>query len=281
VLTITTIDEWRTFCDATRTTGARIGLVPTMGALHDGHSALVAAARANGDVVVVTTFVNPLQFTSATDLATYPSTADADGERLRHDGAAARIHPSLAEMWPDYPAQTPTTISVRGFEGLEAVDRPGHFDGVATVVAKLFTITGPCRAYFGEKDYQQLAVVRQLVRDLRFDVEVIGVPTVRDEHGLALSSRNTRLSTDGLVRARGFRRALLLAQSSPATATALREMMRQELLAAGVAVAYAEIVEPHTLVPVADDYVGPARAMLAGVVDGVRLLDNDALMMGA
>ncbi len=157
--------------------------------------ALFAAASAECDVVVATIFVNPRQFHDAADLARYPRTPEADRALALEAGVDCLVSPSLEAMWPDFPAPTPTTVSLGALaEVFEGVGRPGHFDGVASVVAKLFAITGPCRAYFGEKDFQQLAVVRQLVRDLGFDVMIVGCPIVRDDDGLALSSRNGQLS---------------------------------------------------------------------------------------
>ena len=165
---------WRQFAQSARDQGRRVGLVPTMGALHDGHLSLVRRARHNGDVVVLTSFVNPRQFSDPRDLAKYPHAPEADA------ALAAFVTPTLREMWPDYPAPTLTTVSVTELgDRLEGETRPGHFDGVASVVAKLFTVTGPCRAYFGQKDYQQLVVVRRMVSDLAFDVEVVGCVTQR------------------------------------------------------------------------------------------------------
>jgi len=185
-------------------------------------------------------------------------------------------------MWPDYPQDTPTTVKVRGVSDvLEGADRPGHFDGVASVVAKLFAVTGGCRAYFGEKDYQQIAVIRQMVRDLALDVEVVSCPIVRDADGLALSSRNARLNDEARTRARAFSRALAVAREAPATASALRSGMREILEDAGIDVAYAEVVDPVTLVPTKDDEAGERRALLAGLVDGVRLIDNAPVVVKA
>jgi len=285
VLTLTTLEQWRDFATTQRTAGARIGLIPTMGALHDGHSALIRAAVENGDVALVTSFVNPLQFTNGADLAAYPMTPDDDAARAARDGAAALVTPSVAAMWPNYPNETPTVVHVRGVsERFEGEHRPGHFDGVATVVTKLFSITGPCRAYFGEKDYQQVAVVRQLVRDLGLDVTIVVVPTVRDDHGLALSSRNRRLSPAGLEQAQslsaGLRTAAVLAKLGR-PASVLRGAMRELMEAAGVVVSYAEVVDPDTLLPFTDDARGAARALVAGEVEGVRLIDNFALEIGA
>ncbi len=275
MLKIADLEEWRGYANDLRAKGATIGLVPTMGALHDGHVALMREARRRGDVVLVTIFVNPRQFDDPADLARYPRTPERDLAVALENGVDCLVEPTIAAMWPDYPAPTPTTVDVgelgRRFEG---ADRPGHFDGVASVVAKLFAITGPARAYFGEKDFQQLAVVRQVVRDLGFGVEVVGCPIVRDRDGLALSSRNQLLSDDGHRRALGLSRALARAAERAEPASALRAAMREEMVAAGVEVAYAEVVEPATLLPARDDQTGARRALVAGWVEGVRLLDN-------
>jgi pantoate--beta-alanine ligase len=268
------VAAWRDYAAGLRVAGRRVGLVPTMGALHAGHVALFAAARAAGDVVLATSFVNPRQFHDARDLAAYPR--DPDGDRSLADGLVdCLVEPSLAEMWPDYPADTPTTVSVSGVgDVLEGDGRPGHFAGVASVVAKLFAITGPCRAYFGEKDYQQLIVVRQMARDLAFDVEVVGCPIVRDASGLAVSSRNVRLSTAGREQATGLSRAVAAARARVGPASVLRSAMVEVLDAAGVEVAYAEVVDPVTLRASGDDESGQRRALVAGEVEGVRLIDN-------
>ncbi len=269
------INEWRAYANDQRARGRRVGLVPTMGALHGGHASLFRAARAHGDVVLATIFVNPRQFNDSADLAQYPRTPGYDREMAQRNGVDCLIEPTLATMWPDYPAPTPTTVSVHGLgDVLEGAGRPGHFDGVASVVAKLISVTGPCRAYFGEKDFQQVAVVRQMVRDLAMDVEVVGCPIVRDEDGLALSSRNVLLSRAGRRRALALSRALTLVQSQPATASAQRERLRETLDAAGVVTAYAEVVDPVTLEPSTDDETGPRRAMVAGLIEDVRLIDN-------
>ena len=245
-----------------------------MGALHDGHAALFAAARGRGDTVLATIFVNPRQFSDAADLAAYSRSPEADLAVAQRGGVDAVAEPALSDMWPDGFA-TATTVSVAGLGDVwEGEGRPGHFDGVASVVAKLLVVTGPCRAYFGEKDFQQLVVVRRLVRDLGFDVEVVAGPIVRDPDDLALSSRNVRLSPAGRIRARALSRAIALAGAQPAPASELRRRMASTLRDAGVDIAYAEVVDPETLAPTSDDESGPRRALVAGVVEGVRLIDN-------
>jgi pantoate--beta-alanine ligase len=186
VQVIDRIDAFRKELDAARAAGQTVGLVPTMGYLHDGHASLIRRAAAECDVVGVTLFVNPLQFGPSEDLASYPRDLDADVRLVTECGAAYLFVPSLEEMYPT-PVQTTVLVGDVGTRW-EGVSRPGHFGGVATVVAKLFAQAGPCRAYFGEKDYQQLAVIRRMAADLSFPVDVIGCPTVRETDGLARSS---------------------------------------------------------------------------------------------
>jgi pantoate--beta-alanine ligase len=281
VITLHEVKEWRAYTDEVRAKGRTVGLVPTMGALHEGHVALFREAKDRGDVVVATIFVNPRQFNDAGDLERYPRTPDVDHELVHKSGVDCLIEPTLETMWPDYPSPTPTTVSVGGLsDRFEGAGRPGHFDGVASVVAKLFAITGPSRAYFGEKDFQQLAVVRQMVRDLDFDVEVVGCAIVRDHDGLAFSSRNARLSIDGRRRALSLSAALAQVARRVDSASAQRSILTSTMLEAGVEVAYAEIVDPSTLVPSRDDETGERRALVAGLVEGVRLLDNGPLRIG-
>lgn len=280
MLRITRVDDWRRYAHEQRALGNRIGLVPTMGALHAGHASLFRAAKECGDVVLATIFVNPRQFSSEGDLTQYPRTPEQDVEMARSAGVDCLVAPTLGEMWPSAPGPTATTVSVSGIgDTLEGADRPGHFEGVASVVAKLFAITGPSRAYFGEKDFQQIAVVRQMAHDLLFDVDVVGCPIVRDSDGVALSSRNALLSSDGRDKARALSRSLQAAQRVHANASTLRRTLRSELDAAGVDVAYAEIVDPATFVVANDHDEGERRAMLAVVIDGVRLIDNSPVTL--
>jgi pantoate--beta-alanine ligase len=275
VLRLSDIEEWRSYANGVRAKGRTVGLVPTMGALHQGHAALFRAAKERGDVVVATLFVNPRQFNDVGDLERYPRTAELDRALALDSGVDCLIEPTLEAMWPAYPAPTPTTVSVGGLGDLhEGAGRPGHFDGVASVVAKLFAITGPARAYFGEKDFQQLVVVRQMVHDLAFDVEVVGCPIVRDDDGLAFSSRNARLSKDGRRQALALAEALARVAGHADCASAQRACLAATLRGAGVDVAYADVVDPTTLVPSRDDETGERRALVAGLVEGVRLLDN-------
>src|SRR5579863_3140244 len=244
---ISDVEEWRSFADAQRREGRRVGLVPTMGALHNGHASLFDAARAHGDVVIATSFVNPRQFGDEKDLARYPRSPEGDRALAAAHGVDCLVEPSLAAMWPDYPEPTPTVVSVRRLRDvLEGASRHGHFDGVVSVVAKLLVVTGPCRVYFGEKDFQQLVVIRQMVRDLSFAAEVVACPIVRDADGLAFSSRNVRLSAEGRSRALALSRALAHAGEAPDTASGHRELLRATLASADLDVDYVEVVDPVT-----------------------------------
>jgi pantoate--beta-alanine ligase len=280
MLLIQEVEEWRAFADAQRGAGRRVGLVPTLGALHAGHTSLFDAARNDNEAVIATAFVNPRQFDDPDDLARYPRTPEMDRALAEAHGVDAFVEPTLAAMWPDYPDVTPTTISVRGLgDVLEGAARPGHFDGVASVVAKLLVVTGPCRVYFGEKDYQQLAVIRQMVRDLSFAVDVVGCPIVRDADGLALSSRNVHLSADARARALALTRAIADVAAAPARASEHRRHLREVLADSDLDVVYAEVVDPVTLAPSRDDESGDARALVAANVDGVRLIDNGPVLL--
>ena len=274
------VEEWRAFADAQRAAHRRVALVPTMGALHAGHWSLFTTAKERGDVVIATSFVNPRQFDDQADLARYPHTPEVDRAAAETHGVDCLVEPSLVEMWPAYPDPTPTTVSVRALgDVLEGAARPGHFDGVASVVAKLLIVTGPCRGYFGEKDFQQLAVIRQMVHDLSFAVEVVGCAIVRDGDGLALSSRNAQLSDDARRRALVLSRAVARAGEAPTSASELRRVLRTTLASADVEVVYAEVVDPVTFAPSGDGDSGEARALVAAIVDGVRLIDNGPVLL--
>jgi pantoate--beta-alanine ligase len=277
---VSDVEEWRSLAESERRAGRSVGLVPTMGALHAGHFSLFEAANAHDDVVIATTFVNPRQFDNQHDLAHYPRTPDADRALAEVHGVDVLVEPTLEAMWPDFPDPTPTTVTIRGLgDVLEGAARPGHFDGVASVVAKLLVVTGPCRVYFGEKDFQQLCVIRQMVRDLSFGVEVVGCPIVRDADGLALSSRNVLLSDDARRRALALSLALARVAEVPAAASEHRRVLREELENAGVDVVYAEVVDPASLAASNDAHSGDARALVAALVDGVRLIDNGPVLL--
>jgi pantoate--beta-alanine ligase len=267
--------------DAQRVAGAHVGLVPTMGALHAGHRSLIERAAGEQDVAAVTIFVNPLQFGEGSDLAAYPRTREADLELCERAGVFAVLVPEVADVYPTWPDPPPTTVSVTGVsERWEGASRPGHFDGVATVVAKLFALTGRCTAYFGEKDFQQLAVVRAMAADLSFPVEVVGCPTVRDPDGLALSSRNARLSPEERRAALSLSRALNAGCGAVAAGErrpeAVAERMGAVLEAETLAsLDYAAVVHPSDLqVPARLSGGETLRLLVAAQVGPVRLIDN-------
>ena len=281
-----TRSAWRGACEERHRAGETIGFVPTMGALHDGHGSLFATAASQCNVVAASIFVNPLQFGDSSDLANYPRTFEADCELAEASGVALLFAPEVTEVYPDFPTMPETRVHVAGPSiGFEGADRPGHFDGVATVVALLFSLTGPCRAYFGEKDYQQLRVVTTMTKDLGLPVAVIGCPTVRDADGLAMSSRNRRLSEQGRAAASVVSRALeagrlALAdgQNPPFAAVAMAREVDAE---AAATLFYASCVDPMTLAPLRSLAPGaPARLLLAVEIDGVRLIDNVAAVAG-
>jgi pantoate--beta-alanine ligase len=272
---VTTIAATRTRLDAARAAGARVGIVPTMGYLHDGHLSLVEAAAADNDVVAVSIFVNPLQFGANEDLASYPRDLERDVELCRRGGAHLVFAPPVEEM---YPQPIRTSVSVAGVSApLEGERRPGHFAGVATVVAKLFAIFGPGRAYFGEKDWQQLAVIRRMAADLSFPIEVVGCPTVREPDGLAMSSRNVYLSPDERRRAAAvsacLREAIALIEAGERDAAVVRGSMVDTLAAAADDVDYAEVVDAATLEQV-DPLQGTLRLLVAARYGRARLIDN-------
>ena len=253
ITVVDTIEAFRKALDAERAAGRTVGLVPTMGYLHDGHAGLMRRAATECDVAAATVFVNPLQFAPTEDLAAYPRDLDRDIAVAEEAGVTILFAPSVEEM---YPSEVLTTVHVAQVsEGLEGASRPTHFDGVATVVAKLFNIAGPCRAYFGEKDWQQLAVVRRMAADLSFPVEVVGCPIAREPDGLAMSSRNVYLSPEERQAATVLYRALLAGrQGGP---EAMRATVATEPL---VELDYAEQVGD--------------RLLIAARVGRTRLIDN-------
>jgi pantoate--beta-alanine ligase len=258
-----------------RAGGGTIALVPTMGALHAGHMALVAEGRRRADHVVASIFVNPTQFGPGEDLAVYPRREAADAAMLEGEGCAILWSPEVATMYPDGPA-----ITVRAGplgDELDGAARPGHFDGVATVVARLFDQVRPDVALFGEKDYQQLLVVRQMVRDLCLPVEIVGVPTQRDADGLALSSRNAYLSDEERLAARTLPRALGEAARAIQAGAGITDALQaaaERLAKAGFdPIDYVELRDAETLAPMAV-LDRPARLLAAGRVGRTRLIDN-------
>lgn len=254
--------------------GNSVGVVPTMGALHAGHLSLVHAAKAGAERVIATIFVNPTQFNNPDDLAKYPRTEERDAAMLMEGGVDVLFAPPPEVVYPEGFA---TTVSVGGVaRELEGAFRPGHFDGVATVVTKLLLMTGADRAFFGEKDWQQLQVVRRLVRDLNIPVTITGCPTLREADGLAMSSRNTRLSAAERRIAPTLHRAMSVAAEAirrGEPADRARASARAAVLTAGfAAVEYLELRDAESFGPAAAGR--PARLLAAAVLGGVRLIDN-------
>ncbi len=271
-----TIEELRLHTDAWRDLGYVIGLVPTMGALHAGHMALVEEAKKHADVTAVSIFVNPLQFGRNEDFDRYPRREEEDLAKLREAGVDLVWLPTRDVM---YPPGFATTIRVGGpaRAGLEDAHRPGHFDGVATVVAKLFNQTGARVAIFGEKDYQQLLVIRRMTRDLDMPVNIVGVPTVREDDGLALSSRNAYLTAEQRRTAPRLYAELTRAAESIRAGTSVEAAAfnaRQALEDAGFTVDYCEVRNAETLKSVKDQRHESLRILAAARLGDVRLIDN-------
>ena len=273
---VRTIAELQAALAAHRYVGHKVGFVPTMGALHEGHLSLIRAAREASDVVVVSIFVNPTQFNDPGDLAAYPRTEEADVALAESVGAGIVFAPEPGELYPHGYA---TTVTVTGpvTETLEGAKRGrGHFDGVATVVAKLLIAVAPDAAWFGAKDAQQVVVVKRMVADLGLPVRIEVGPTVREADGLALSSRNVRLTADDRTRALALSRALRAVQSAVdagASGAEAREAGLAELAAVGIEPEYLALADPETLEPV-DVVDRPTLALVAAHVGPVRLIDN-------
>ncbi|MBO0884938.1 MAG: pantoate--beta-alanine ligase [Mycobacterium sp.] len=260
-----------------RAAGRRVGLVPTMGALHDGHLSLVRRLRHTTDAVVASVFVNPLQFGPGEDLDSYPRTWDSDVALLRETGVTAVFAPSVADMYPEG-QRTTVQPGPLGAE-LEGASRPGHFAGMLTVVAKLLQICQPDRACFGEKDYQQLVLIRQLVRDLNFPVQIVGGEIVRDPDGVASSSRNRYLTPAQRTTARALYSALTAgARAGRGGAEKVLAAARETLAnTAGLEVDYVALRTPDLL---AKPSWGPARLLVAARIGNTRLIDNIAVSLG-
>jgi pantoate--beta-alanine ligase len=276
VKTLHTIAEMRSLLDGERAVGRAVGLVPTMGYLHDGHLSLMRQARTETDVVVASIFVNPLQFAAGEDLDSYPRDVDRDGHLAEATGVDVLFVPGTDEMYPQ-PALTSVSVAELS-EPLEGAARPQHFAGVATVVAKLFAIVGPCRAYFGEKDFQQLAVLRRMAWDLSLPVEVVGCPTVRDLDGLALSSRNSYLTAEEREAApvvyRALRAGAAAVLAGERDAAAVRTLVGQIIEAEPLAqLDYAEVVDADSF-RIPDPLVGNLRLLAAVRFGRARLIDN-------
>jgi pantoate--beta-alanine ligase len=275
--TVSTVSAVREIVCSWHSQGLKVGFVPTMGFLHDGHLSLMRLALTKCDRLVVSIFVNPLQFSPNEDLDTYPRDEDGDADKCANTGVSLLYVPSDAQGEESfYPDEFTTIVSVSDVtSGLCGATRPTHFQGVTTVVARLFGIVQPSLAVFGEKDYQQLAVIRRMVRDLAMPIEVIGAPLVRENDGLAMSSRNSRLSAEGRKRAVSLSQALLaIINSSESSVASLLKLGRIKLDVDRLD--YLEIVDPVSLDPIYNlDRSAPnARVLVAGVIDGVRLIDN-------
>jgi pantoate--beta-alanine ligase len=274
-----TISEVREATAAARREGKTIGLVPTMGALHEGHLTLVRRAREQCGFVAVTIFVNPTQFGPSEDFTRYPRTLDADSEMCREAGVDLIFAPSPQEM---YPEGFDTCVEVGGVtEMLEGASRPGHFRGVATVCLKLVSVCQPTRAYFGQKDYQQLQVITKMVRDLNLPLEIVPVEIVREPDGLAMSSRNRYLSADerraALVLSKSLSEAKSAFDSGERSAPAIQSLVRARLDSEPLASTdYAVVVDAGTLLPL-DTITRPAVILLAVRIGATRLIDNTVL----
>ena len=277
MLEVASSAELRAATDAARQRGAGVGFVATMGALHAGHRALLARARAESDVVVASVFVNPLQFGPAEDLASYPRDREADLAVLEAEGVDLAFVPAEGEMWPS-PPEVRLRVGGSPAERLEGMHRPGHLDGVVTVVAKLLHLVGPSRAYFGQKDAQQLAVIRRMVDDLAFPNQIVACPTVREPDGLAVSSRNAYLSAPERQRATVLYRALqagraafLAGRRDPAAVEAAARALLEGQ--PGVEPDYVALVDAVSFEPAKQAEPGQVLAVAARV-GRTRLIDN-------
>jgi pantoate--beta-alanine ligase len=273
---ITAISEMQSYADALRRQGRTVGLVPTMGFLHEGHVSLIRRARRECDIVVVSIFVNPTQFGPGEDLDRYPRDAEGDKRKCEAAGVNVLFMPKASGMYPDTPS---VFVVVEGISDiLEGAARPGHFRGVATVVSKLFHLVKPHKAFFGQKDYQQAAVVRRMVKGLNMDVDVVVLPTVREPDGLAMSSRNSYLSADERRKAAVIHRALSAAEQLARTGTNAPEMLKNRIQTVlqqekGIEIDYIEVVDHETLEPLSSGK--DVMALLVAVRLGrTRLIDN-------
>lgn len=271
-----TVGELRQAMDEARAAGQSIGLVPTMGALHAGHASLVDKAREQNNIVVVSVFVNPTQFNNPNDLSTYPRTEQADCELLEKHGADYAFIPSVEEIYPEPDTRVFPLGEVA--EVMEGAMRPGHFNGVAQIVSKLFAMVLPTRAYFGEKDFQQIAVIRRMVQLEGFDLEIVACPIKREPDGLALSSRNVRLTPEGRAQAPAIHRVLAesLTMAADHTPAEVKQWVTEQINnAGGLETEYYEIADALTMQPV-DNWQSPNGTVGCVTVycGDVRLIDN-------
>ena len=271
-----TIQELRAELDIQRKAGKKIGFVPTMGALHEGHASLVRRAVAENDVVVVSDFVNPTQFNDKNDLLKYPRTLEADCELLEKEGAAYVFAPSVEEVYPEPDTRQFSYAPLDTV--MEGKYRPGHFNGVCQVVSKLFMMVEPDKAYFGEKDFQQLAIIREMVKQMNFPLEIVGCPIVREADGLALSSRNARLSEEERLQALSISKTLFQSKEYAATHTVeeTQKFVEDGIAAAeGLELEYFELVDGTTLQKISTwDETNYAVGCITVYCGEVRLIDN-------
>ena len=271
-----TIQELRAELDIQRKAGKKIGFVPTMGALHEGHASLVRRAVAENDVVVVSDFVNPTQFNDKNDLLKYPRTLEADCELLEKEGAAYVFAPSVEEVYPEPDTRQFSYAPLDTV--MEGKYRPGHFNGVCQVVSKLFIMVEPDKAYFGEKDFQQLAIIREMVKQMNFPLEIVGCPIVREADGLALSSRNARLSEKERLQALSISKTLFQSKEYAATHTVeeTQKFVEDGIAAAeGLELEYFELVDGTTLQKISTwDETNYAVGCITVYCGEVRLIDN-------
>ena len=271
-----TIQELRAELDIQRKAGKKIGLVPTMGALHEGHASLVRRAVAENEVVVVSDFVNPTQFNDQNDLLKYPRTLEADCELLEKEGAAYVFAPSVEEVYPEPDTRQFSYAPLDTV--MEGKYRPGHFNGVCQIVSKLFMMVEPDKAYFGEKDFQQLAIIREMVKQMNFPLEIVGCPIVREADGLALSSRNARLSEEERIQALNISKTLFQSKEYAVTHTVeeTQKFVEDGIAAAeGLELEYFELVDGTTLQKISTwDETNYAVGCITVYCGEVRLIDN-------
>lgn len=277
--TFSTIDELKKHLNKVRVSGKRIGFVPTMGALHAGHTSLIHEAKKETDFVVASIFVNPTQFNNADDLKNYPRMLDKDIELLQEHFCDAVFIPDVETIYPENYSSIKLDLSPLDTV-MEGKYRPGHFDGVVNVVYRLFDIIEPQKAFFGNKDFQQVAIIKAMTKKVNLPIQIIGCPTLREKNGLALSSRNLRLSEDQLTEALALYQTLVLGEkiaSYLSPKETLKEMI-QHFAQSSLELEYLEIVDPTTLLSITDFWVPGATACIVAYCGEVRLIDNMTLL---
>lgn len=277
--TFSTIDELKKHLNKVRVSGKRIGFVPTMGALHAGHTSLIHEAKKETDFVVASIFVNPTQFNNADDLKNYPRMLDKDIELLQEHFCDAVFIPDVETIYPENYSSIKLDLSPLDTV-MEGKYRPGHFDGVVNVVYRLFDIIEPQKAFFGNKDFQQVAIIKAMTKKVNLPIQIIGCPTLREKNGLALSSRNLRLSEDQRTEALALYKTLILGEkiaSYLSPKETLKEMI-QHFTQSSLELEYLEIVDPTTLLPLTDFWVPGATACIVAYCGEVRLIDNMTLL---